>query len=66
MTYFKGTKTTEVTRLQIGDAVDEAKLVVSTIAEAEHLTDYLHELSANGKSCNVRNQVSTCKNTFQS
>ena len=52
-TDLQGSKTIEATLLQIGNAVDGAKLVFSTIAEAEHLADLLHDLSGRGRSPNV-------------
>ena len=46
-------KTTEVTKLQVGDATNSIKVVVSTVAEAEHLSDYLADEKGHGKSVNV-------------
>ena len=31
----------EVTKLQVGDQTSEVKVIVSTVAEAEHLSDFL-------------------------
>lgn len=47
-------KTKEVTRLQIGDDNDEINIVVSTLAEAEYLMDYLKECRDRRKKVNVR------------
>ncbi|KAL2044887.1 hypothetical protein N7G274_002662 [Stereocaulon virgatum] len=52
-TDLRGSKTIKATLLQIGNAVDGAKLVVSTMTEAEHLADLLQNLSARGRSPNV-------------
>lgn len=50
-----GAKTTEVTKLQVGDEPKEIKIVVSTVAEAEHLSDYLLDQKEHGKSVHVSN-----------
>ena len=47
-------KTIEVTQLQLGDSTNEIKIVVSTIAEAEHLYEYLLACRRAGKNVNVR------------
>ncbi len=46
-------KTAEVARLQIGEATNDVKVVVSTVAEAEHLVDLLVESREDGKNVNV-------------
>ncbi|KAK4690911.1 D-serine ammonia-lyase, partial [Lecanoromycetidae sp. Uapishka_2] len=51
--HVKTHKTTEVTLLQLGEGVQDVKILVSTIAEAEHLSSTLHEFHRQGKSVNV-------------
>ena len=47
------TKTTEATKLQVGNAAQAINIVVSTVAEAEHLSDYLADQKEHGKAINV-------------
>jgi len=47
-------KTVEVTQLQVGDNNRNVNIIVSTMAEAEHVADYLKDCRSNGKSINVR------------
>ena len=51
-------KTTEITQLQVGESSQNVDVVVSTIAEAEMLVDYLLECFKQGKSVNVRDMLS--------
>ncbi|KAL8946665.1 MAG: hypothetical protein Q9222_006968 [Ikaeria aurantiellina] len=51
--HIKTHKTIEVTRLQVGEATQDVHLVVSTLAEAEFLLDFLLECQDNGKNINV-------------
>ncbi|KAL8640122.1 MAG: hypothetical protein Q9228_002921 [Teloschistes exilis] len=51
--HIKTHKTLEVTRLQVGESSQDVKVVVSTVAEAEMLLDYLFECQRNGRSVNV-------------
>ena len=46
-------KTTEVTQLQLGESTKNFQIVVSTMAEAEYLADWLIETKAKGKNVNV-------------
>lgn len=39
--HIKTHKTVEVAQLQLGDQTNDVKLIVSTVAEAEHLSDFL-------------------------
>ena len=48
------TKTAELTRLQVGDVSRHVNIIVSTIAEAEYLIDYLRDCTENGRVVNVR------------
>lgn len=50
--HIKTHKTVEVTRFQLGDS-SHIHLVVSTLAEFDHLLDYLLECQARGKRVNV-------------
>ena len=43
----------EVTKLQVGDQTNEVKVIVSTVAEAEHLSDFLFTCGQSGRSINV-------------
>ncbi|KAI1979940.1 hypothetical protein LOZ51_000867 [Ophidiomyces ophidiicola] len=51
--HVKTHKTTELTRLQVGEKARTVRLVVSTLAEAEQLQPYLQECKENGKSVDV-------------
>ena len=55
------TKTLEVALLQLGDASNGIKLVVSTVTEAERLSDHLHEAHKSGKPVNVSLKASVVK-----
>ncbi|KAL9131663.1 MAG: hypothetical protein Q9217_000474 [Psora testacea] len=55
-THKRALKTTEVTKLQVGDTTDDVRLVVSTVAEAENLYSYLTLCRSQGKKTNVRTQ----------
>jgi hypothetical protein len=46
-------KTTELTRLQIGEGSGPASIIVSTILEAENITPLLLELKQAGRDVNV-------------
>lgn len=46
-------KTVEVARLQVGDRTDDVKVIVSTVAEAEHLSDFLLTCRESQRSVNV-------------
>jgi len=46
-------KTAEVTRLQVGESTDEVNIIVSTVAEAEHLIDYLSQCKGREDTVNV-------------
>lgn len=39
--------------MQVGDDTKEVKIIVSTVAEAEHLSDFLVDLKEHGKTVNV-------------
>ena len=39
--------------MQVGDDAHNVNIIVSTIAEAEHMADYLLESQTQGKSINV-------------
>ena len=39
--------------MQVGNAAQAIKVVVSTVAEAEHLSDYLADQKEHGKTVNV-------------
>lgn len=47
-------KTSEVTQMQIGETAREFKIIVSTVAEAEHHVDQLVKARNDGKNINVR------------
>jgi D-serine ammonia-lyase len=48
-------QTTELTRLQVGDArTDPARIIVSTIVEAENIVPLLKEYQSKGREVNVR------------
>lgn len=47
-------KTTEITRFQVGQSTDPVKLVVSTVNEAENLSEYLAGCRDQGRHVNVR------------
>ncbi|KAL9622785.1 MAG: hypothetical protein Q9160_002904 [Pyrenula sp. 1 TL-2023] len=51
--HVKTHKTTELTRLQVGDTSKQVKLVVSTVIEAESLLPYLNECQNGGRTVNV-------------
>ncbi|KLJ11005.1 hypothetical protein EMPG_13709 [Blastomyces silverae] len=51
--HVKTHKTTELTKLQVGEKNDPIRLVVSTLAEAEQLQPYLEECKANGRSTDL-------------
>ncbi|KAL8846563.1 MAG: hypothetical protein Q9221_008356 [Calogaya cf. arnoldii] len=51
--HVKTHKTIEVARLQVGEWRNTVQVVVSTLAEAEHLLPYLIECQDHGKSVNV-------------
>lgn len=46
-------KTVEVAQLQVGDRTTDVKIIVSTVAEAEHLSDFLSTCRENRRSVNV-------------
>ena len=53
--HVKTHKTTQVTRMQVGDNLpDDARIVVSTIAEAEQQLPLLAEYHKRGRKVNVR------------
>lgn len=43
----------EVARLQVGDRTNDVKVIVSTVAEAEHLSDFLFTCRGSQRSVNV-------------
>ncbi|PVH85732.1 hypothetical protein DL98DRAFT_650693 [Cadophora sp. DSE1049] len=51
--HVKTHKTREVTELQLGDSIEEAKLAVSTVAEIEHLLPLLETYLSRGRKVNV-------------
>ncbi|KAK6443634.1 hypothetical protein LTR95_000461 [Oleoguttula sp. CCFEE 5521] len=51
--HVKTHKTTELTKLQVGEDTRDVKLVASTVSEIEHLVPYLQECREDGKSINV-------------
>ncbi|OJD10893.1 hypothetical protein AJ78_08216 [Emergomyces pasteurianus Ep9510] len=51
--HVKTHKTTELTKLQIGEKNDPIRLVVSTLAEAEQLQPYLEECKLNGRATDL-------------
>ncbi|KAI1386124.1 putative serine dehydratase domain-containing protein [Hypoxylon trugodes] len=51
--HIKTHKTAELTKLQIGDETDNVKIVVSTVAEIEHVLPLLKGLRADGRQVNV-------------
>ncbi|KKZ65126.1 hypothetical protein EMCG_09032 [[Emmonsia] crescens] len=51
--HIKTHKTTELTKLQVGEKSDSIRLVVSTLAEAEQLKPYLEECKTNGRSIDL-------------
>ncbi|KAI9684042.1 MAG: hypothetical protein M1822_005869 [Bathelium mastoideum] len=51
--HVKTHKTTQITRLQVGDDAERVNLIVSTVTEAEQLLPYLLECKARGKAVNV-------------
>ncbi|KAJ4079891.1 hypothetical protein NW760_015253 [Fusarium oxysporum] len=51
--HIKTHKTIEVTELQLGDSGDDAKLIVSTVAELEHLLPLLERYLRDGRRINV-------------
>ncbi|KAL8967204.1 MAG: hypothetical protein Q9183_003026 [Haloplaca sp. 2 TL-2023] len=55
--HVKTHKTIEVTQLQVGESSQNIHVVVSTIAEAEMLVDYLLERFEQVQSVNVRNML---------
>lgn len=46
-------KTVEVAQLQVGNQTNDVKVIVSTVAEAEHLLDFLLSCRASQRSVNV-------------
>lgn len=51
--HVKTHKTTEVTKLQMGEGSKSIKLVASTVSEVEHLLPWLLEFKAQGRDVNV-------------
>ncbi|KAL8694628.1 MAG: hypothetical protein Q9218_000723 [Villophora microphyllina] len=51
--HVKTHKTVEVTRLQVGGSSRDVKIVVSTVAEADLLLEYLLECQSNGRCVNI-------------
>jgi D-serine ammonia-lyase len=51
--HVKTHKTTEVTKLQVGDSPNPVKLVASTVSEIEHLLPWLLECKAEGREINI-------------
>ena len=47
-------KTQEVAQLQVGSNTNDVRILFSTLAEAEHLLDYLLNCHKAGKKANVR------------
>lgn len=52
--HVKTHKTTELTKLQVGEASQRVNLVASTVSEIENLLPWLLECKAQGKDINVR------------
>ena len=46
-------KTVEVAQLQVGNQTNDVKVIVSTVAEAEHLLDFLLSCRESQRSVNV-------------
>ncbi|MCJ1248472.1 hypothetical protein MMC30_005690 [Trapelia coarctata] len=51
--HIKTHKTVEVTQLQVGHSNRNVNIIVSTLAEAEHVADYLKDCRSSGKSVNI-------------
>lgn len=51
--HVKTHKTVEVARLQVGDRTNDVKVIVSTVAEAEHLSDFLFTCRGSQRSVNI-------------
>ena len=54
--HVKTHKTTQLSRLQVGEDSQSVNLVASTVAEIEHLLPWLLECKAAGKDVNVRRE----------
>nr|OQO19209.1 hypothetical protein B0A51_13190 [Rachicladosporium sp. CCFEE 5018] len=51
--HVKTHKTTELTKLQVGEDTQDVKLVASTVSEIEHLVPYLQACKGEGRSINI-------------
>jgi len=62
MAYADGEQTAEITRLQIGDDPEQARILATNLSEVENLLPLFLEYQKEGKQVNVRAHPATIEN----